>query len=124
MENLLKYDIIQIQNINLKNNLFNDIIKNDVKYIHLTDFETETNNSINIYNFFNNDKLKNELNKYIKNMIIIENHNLIIYEFCHISSLCYISDMFFSTRVYKNKTIVIYPKKLPPGYRENIDIII
>ena len=118
------HKIIQI-NQRLQFQLLNYIKqKENIKYLYFSDFDTAY--SININIFICNDKYlsRYNINEFIINKIFSENYNLIVYEFNNLKSLLLIGDMFFNTRVYNIQTIIIYPNKLPPSYRENLDIYV
>ena len=118
------HKIIQI-NQRLKFQLLNYIKQKDtIKHLYFSDFDTTY--SININIFICNDKYlsKHNINGFIINKIFSENYNLIVYEFNNLKSLLLIGDMFLNTRVYNIQTIIIYPNKLPPSYRENLDIYV
>lgn len=111
------------------------------KYLHVTDYNTPYSvNTININDFklktniidiFTGDIIKqageldkSSFNSFIYNKIHFEKYNIIVYDFICIKSICFIQTMFYNTRINKHKTILCFSYKLPPAFRENVDILV
>lgn len=106
------------------------------EYLYVSDYNIL--NSININNFryktnvkcpFTSEIIghigeldKCSFNSFVYNKIHSEKCHIIFYDFINIKSIFFISNMFFNTRINKNKTILCFSHNLPPAYRENIDI--
>ena len=77
-------------------------------------------NAINISQF----ATKNEFNNFVANKIKTELVSVIIYDFMNLQSVYLVANMFFSTRVYKVKTVISFSNNLPPDFRDNIDFVV
>jgi hypothetical protein len=112
----------------------------NLKYLYFVDYDTNNANFININSFVHEtDKIniftnkiiakkgqlnKNAFNLFVKNKVRNENYKMIVYDFTHLKSVYFISNMLYNTRVYRIKTILCYFNKVPLTYRENIDIVL
>ena len=111
------------------------------KYLYVTDYNTLYSvNSININDFKLKTNIiniltgdiikhtgeldKSSFNSFIYNKIHFEKYNIIVYDFIGIKSIYFIQNMFYNTRINKHKTILCFSYKLPPAFRENVDILI
>jgi hypothetical protein len=108
------------------------------KYLYVTDYNTPYSININdfklktdIINIFTGNIIKHvgeldksSFNSFIYNKIHFEKYNIIVYDFISIKSIYFIKNMFYNTRINKNKTILCFSYKLPPEFRENVDILV
>lgn len=108
------------------------------EYLYISDYNTPY--SININNFrcktnvkspFTDEIIRHigeldkcSFNSFVYNKIHYEKRQIIIYDFIDVKSIYFISNMFLNTRINKNKTILCFSHNLPPGFRENIDILL